>query len=239
MIASAQGARCLRGAVNLLEERYKSFDITRPIASSIPIDTPLMRPAIALTQSFYQRMNTTFTARVRRGLGRLAQLVLLPAVLAYGLAAPSAKASVAAPPVIYIQAIDPVLAGLNGAPVFTWRTDGRPLQFGGGVDRTHTGFPPVDVYFGVMIPGGRLFTWTPGTGSEPNLREGLFPAGQGITAIQISTRDLLGASPQRPFSSADPLGVYSIFLFLTSPGADPRDARGWYGASMSPLVITN
>jgi hypothetical protein len=97
----------------------------------------------------------------------------------------------------------------------------------------------VDVYFGILTPGGRVFSWKPGATNAPILAEGFFPAAQNTTATEMASTALLGGSPQHLFGSDHPLGLYSVFFFLVRTGADPRDPRQWYGATMAPLVITN
>jgi len=173
-------------------------------------------------------MKSTLISSLRRA--------FLVAVLAFGVAAGSAIGSTAAVPVISILTMDAMTAGYIGAQVFTWRTDGRALQFEAAASGFHNS--PVDVYFGVVAPGERVFTWSPAAGA-PNLREGLFPAGQGITASEIYSVALLGSSPQYTFPAGSPLGIYSVFFILVYAGNDPRDARQWLAANMSPLVITN
>ena len=181
-------------------------------------------------------MKSTLIRCFRRVLFGLAKILLLPTVLLLGLVPGSAIAATAPPPTISILTLDAALAGLLSTPVFTWRTDGRALQFEATASRGVSN--PVDVYFGVLTPGGRVFSWSPASGA-PNMQEGVFPCGQGVTATEISSAGLLGSSPQYTFSAGSQLGIYSVFFFLVPAGTDPRDPRSWIGANMSPLVITN
>jgi len=181
-------------------------------------------------------MKSTLILCVRRVLVGLAKVVLLPTVLALGVVPASAVAATAAPPTIKILVLDAATAGLLSTPVFTWRIDGGAVQFEATASRDLSN--PVDVYFGVVAPGERVFSWSPAVGA-PNLREGLFPAGQAITATQISSTGLLGSGPQYTFPAGSPLGIYSVFFLLVYAGNDPRDPRQWVAANMSPLVITN
>ena len=175
-----------------------------------------------------------YSCRVLRVLGKV---LLLSAVLASGIAPMYARGSTIAPPVISITTVDAIMGPLVSLPVFTWRTDGRPLAFNATFSRGDSS--PVDVYFGIIIPGGRVFSWISGTANVPTLREGLLPAAQGITNTASSSAGLLGANPQHIFSADYPLGLYSVFFFLVPAGADPGDSRRWIAASMSPLVISN
>ena len=181
-------------------------------------------------------MSMLLSRCVRRVLVGLAKVVLLPTMLALGVVPASAVAVTAAPPTIRILVLDATMTGLLSAPVFTWRTNGGALQFEVTASRDVSN--PVDVYFGVLTPGHRVFSWSPSAGA-PNLQEGLFPVAQGITATEISSAGLLGSSPQYTFPAGSPLGIYSVFFFLVAAGADPRDPRNWIAANMSPLVITN
>lgn len=179
-------------------------------------------------------MKTFLMSCVRRILDRLAELVLLPTVLALGVVPGSVVASTIALPIINIGVTDAETAGLNGAQWFTWI--GRPLAFSFAVHRRED-TAPVDVYFGVLTPGGRVFSWSPGAGA-PNLQEGLFPVGQGITATEISSA-LLGSNPEYTFPPGHEIGIYSVFCFLLPAGVDPRSPRSWINASMSPVVVSN
>ena len=97
---------------------------------------------------------------------------------------------------------------------------------------------PIDVYVGVITPGGRFLSWIPGTANVPVLVEGLSPAGRGLTATSISGAALLGSHPQYLFSAADPPGLYSLFVILAVAGTDASKGL-WFGAAMSPLLIIN
>jgi hypothetical protein len=177
-------------------------------------------------------------AAFMRVLRELGKAVLLLAVLTFGIAPVSAQTGSTIPPaVISISTVDPLLAPLISGPVFTGRIDGRPLEFIAAVSRVDSS--PADVYFGVIIPGGRIFSWIPGTANVPMLVEGLFPAAQRITDTAISSAGMLGSNPQHSFSADHPLGLYSVFCFFVRTGAAPGDPRQWFAAAMSPLVITN
>jgi len=182
-------------------------------------------------------MTSILVSRIHRALRALGKVVLLPAVLAVGIAPGSAIGSTIPAPVVSITTLDAVQAPLIWEPRFTWKTDGRPLEFVASVTRYESS--PVDVYFGILIPGGSIASWHPGTGHGPILQEGFFPAAQSMTATEMSGAALLGRNPQYSFSAGHPLGLYSVFFFLVPAGADPRDPSRWYGATMSPLVITN
>lgn len=175
---------------------------------------------------------------IRRVLREPVKVVLFSAMLAFGIAPVPAQSGTSIPsPVISIMALDANLAPGGTLPVFTWRTDGRLLEFDASLSRYESS--PVDVYFGIIVPGGRIFSWSPGTNNVPTLQEGFVPAAQRTTATEMSGAALLGSSPQYGFSSDHLLGLYSVFFFLVPAGTDPRDPRRWMGATMSPLVITN
>jgi hypothetical protein len=168
----------------------------------------------------------------------LCKVGVASAVFALGCFPAAVHASTIPPPVISIVTLDAVLAPLIAAPVFSWTTTiGRPLAFGATISRSD--LSPTDVYFGILIPGGRILSWIPGTANGPELVEGWSPAGRGITAAAISSAALLGSDPQHLFAWGYPLGLYSVFVVLVRAGADPNDASRWYGATMSPLVISN
>gem|GEM_PF-4265622 len=169
---------------------------------------------------------------------KLTQVILLSAAFAFEIAPVRAEtgASIALP-VISLSTIDPMVAPLASTPVFTWKTDNRPLEFAATVSRTDSS--PVDMYFGIISPDGRVFSWNSGLTSVPIFLEGLSPAGRLVTDTVISSADLLGKNPQHTFSADHPLGLYSVFFFLVPAGADPGDSRQWIAATISPLVISN
>ena len=168
----------------------------------------------------------------------LAKALVVVGLLAAGTGAVLAQTGASVPPpVISIAAMDPAVAPVATVPVFTWRTDGRPLEFTASASRADNS--PVDVYFGVLVADGRAFSWIGGTATIPILLPGLSPLAQGITHTVISTTELLGRNPQHIFAADDPPGLYSVFFFLVPTGANPADSRQWIGASMSPLVLSN
>lgn len=182
-----------------------------------------------------RRLSALFIERLFTVLGRVS---LACALLAFALIPMGTRASTIPQPVISIIAADAQLSQLTLVPVFTWRTDiGRPLAFGMQISRTDTS--SVDVYFGVLAPDGRFFSWVPQTGSAPLLLEGLYPAGRAITATAISSAGLLGSDPRHLFAHGHPLGIYSVAVILVATAADPTDPRQWFAASMSPLLISN
>jgi hypothetical protein len=173
-----------------------------------------------------------------RRLLSVCKLGIASAVLAFGFAPFVAHASTIPQPVISIATLDATLAPLVAAPVYTWRTTiGRPLAFVAAISRSD--MSPVDVYLGVFVPGGRVFSWIPGAANVPVGVEGWSPAGRGITAAAISGAGLLGSDPQHLFTSDHPLGAYLFFVVLVRSGADPHDPAHWYAATVSPLIISN
>ena len=157
-------------------------------------------------------------------------------MLVSGLVPLNARAAIIAPAVISIQAEDALLAQLDGSPVFSWSLGiGRPLEVVATINRAD--LSPVDVYLVVLVPGGQVFSWVPGSTNVPVLVAGLAPAGRGMTTSAISFTALLGSPPQHLFSAADPPGLYSLLVVLVVAGSDPSDPRHWFGAAMSPLII--
>jgi hypothetical protein len=155
-------------------------------------------------------------------------LALTPASAQTALAAPSATIS--------ISVFDPTVAPLVLVPVFSWRADGKPLEFSASVSRADS--RPVDAYFGAIAPGGRVFSWTSGLTTVPVLLEGLFAAARGVTSTQFTTAALLGANPQRAFSNEALSGLYAVFMLLVPHGGDPFAPSQWLAATMSPLVVS-
>lgn len=163
---------------------------------------------------------------------------IAPIVLAFGLAPAIGHGSTIPPPVIAITTFDAALAPLVAAPVFSWKTTiGRPLQVVATVSRSD--LSPIDVYLGVLMPGGSVVSWIPGPANAPVLVGGWSPAGRGITAATLSGASLLGSDPQHLFTWGHPPGLHSVFVVLVRSGANPTDPAQWFGASMSPLVISN
>lgn len=185
-------------------------------------------------------MKSILVSGLHRALRALGKVLFIPAALAVGVAPGSAMGSTIPAPVVSITTLDAAQAPLIWEPRFTWRTDGRPLEFVANVTRYESS--PVDVYFGILLPGGRIASWHPGTGHGPILQEGFWPAARRTAATEMSGAALLRGNPRHSFSADSayfPLGLYSVFIFLVPAGADPRDPSRWYGATMSPLVITN
>jgi len=182
-------------------------------------------------------VKSVLVSRIRHFLRSLRKVGFSLALLVSGIT-PFVHAETIPQPLISILTLDVLVAPLVAAPVFAWRTDlARPLEFIATITRSD--ISPVDVYFGVIIPGGRVFSWIPGTANGPVLVEGLSPAGRGITAAAISGAGLLGSDPQNLFSASQPIGLYSLFVVLVRSGADASNPGNWFGAAMSPLIISN
>jgi hypothetical protein len=165
-------------------------------------------------------------------------LLLLIAVISLGIAPIVAQAtSLPVPPQIQIIATDAATAAINFLPSYRWRPDGREIQFGASVGPTGLF---VDVYFGVIVPGGRTFTWTAGSAMGPILVEGLHPAAQNLDrAATFNSSASLGGTPRYAFSNGDPLGLYTLFVLVVPHGADPSDTPRWIAVSMSPLFVSD
>jgi hypothetical protein len=120
-------------------------------------------------------------------------------------------------------------------------TPGRLLRFGAQIERVDGSYPtpgsfPTDIYFGVIVPGGRAFTWVSSPGGGAALVEGLVPVARAVTDPSFTTASVLGA-PEYTFSERDAPGLYSVFLLLVTPGRDASDARSWQYARMVPLMF--
>lgn len=106
---------------------------------------------------------------------------LLPLALALCLGAPLVYASSVAPPVIRPYVFDALLSSLIGQQVFVVPpAPARPLAVGATVAR-EAGSLPVDVYLGVIVPGGQVFTWVPKPGGGATLVKGLAPVARAVT----------------------------------------------------------
>lgn len=154
------------------------------------------------------------------------------------LAAPLVNAtSTVAPPEIRIYVRDSAAGGLGGdqrfvvppAPV-------RPLTFSASITRTSASLPS-DVYFGVIAPDGRTFTWVRNDGGGIALVQGMSPAATAMTDEVFHTTSALMGDPEYAFSDADAPGLYLLFALLVPPGADPTDARQWTWVTTVPLMF--
>lgn len=120
-------------------------------------------------------------------------------------------------------------------------TSGRPLRFAAQIERLDGSLPtpgsfPTDIYFGVIAPGGRVFTWVSRPDGGAALVEGLIPAARAVTATSFSAESVLG-TPEYTFSERDTPGLYSVFVLLATPGSDASDARSWQHATIVPLMF--
>ena len=163
---------------------------------------------------------------------------LFSLVLALCLGAPLAHAgSTVASPVARAYVLDALLGGLVDQQVFVVpAAPARPLAFGATVTR-ESGSPPVDVYLGVIVPGGQVYTWVPKPGGGAALVKGLSPVARAVTETSFATATVFGADARYSFSEGDAAGLYSVFVLLVPPGSDPGDARKWNWASMTPLMF--
>jgi hypothetical protein len=165
------------------------------------------------------------------------RLFSLALALALCLGVPLANASSPAPPDITIF----VTNQLGFQQYLAVTTPVRPLQFGAQIERVDGSLPtpgsfPTDIYFGVIVPGGRVFTWVSNPGGGAALVEGLVPVARAVTEPSFSTGRVFG-TPEYTFSERDAPGLYSIFVLLVTPGSDASDARSWQYARMVPLMF--
>lgn len=140
-------------------------------------------------------------------------------------------------PVVTLSVRDVILGDLGGQPVYLAPSaPGRPLAFSASVTRVE-GSLPVDVYFGVMSPGGRVFTWIRKPGGGAELVEGLRPLVRAWSGVSLATAAALGEDPQYVFTGREAPGLYSVFLLLVTPEADPGNPGNWSTAQMTPLMF--
>lgn len=162
---------------------------------------------------------------------------LASAVLAACLVAPLANAmSSVAPPVIWTRVTDAELAGLSDQPIFVVPSLRRTVAIGSSFERV-AGTLPIDVYIGVIAPGGRVFSWVPKPGGGASLVEGLSPVARAVDGTTFATRTVFGADANYTFSDKDAPGLYSVFTLLVTPGRDPNDPRQWSSVNMVPLMF--
>lgn len=162
---------------------------------------------------------------------------LLSLALALCLGAPLAYASSVAPPVVTPYVVDALLSGLIDRQLFVVPpAPARPLAVGATVARV-VGSPPMDVYLGVIVPGGQVYTWIPRPGGGATLVKGLSPVARAVTETTFATATVFGADAKYTFSEGDARGLYSVFALLVPPGSDPGDARKWTWVNMTPLMF--
>ena len=163
---------------------------------------------------------------------------LLLLICAGLIAVPAVNATSTVPtPEIKVFVRDVVLGGLGTDQIFVVpAAPARPLAFSASVART-LGSLPCDVYFGVIVPGGRVFTWVPKVGGGAVLVAGMSPVARAVVDTAFQTASALAGDPQYTFSDGDAIGLYSLFILLVPPGADPSDARRWTWVTTVPLVF--
>ena len=167
---------------------------------------------------------------------RRRQFLSLMSLSLIALPAANATSTVATPEVkVFVR--DVVLSGLGTDQIFVVpAAPARPLAFGASVART-LGSLPCDVYFGVIVPGGRVFTWIPKVGGGAVLVAGMSPVARAIADTTFQTSSAFAGDPQYTFSEGDIKGLYSLFVLLVPPGADPSDARRWTWVTTVPLMF--
>jgi hypothetical protein len=177
----------------------------------------------------------TFAA-MRLGIRHRVLFHALALGLALCLVPPLANASSPTPPDITISVTSQLgFQQYQGTP-------GRPLRFGVQIERLDGSFPtpgsfPTDIYFGVIVPGGRVFTWVSNPGAGAVLVEGLIPVARAFTGTSFYLDDRVFGIPEYTFSERDTPGLYSVFVLLVTPGRDASDARSWQYARMVPLMF--
>ena len=185
-------------------------------------------------------MNISSLPRWSRDLlGRWAAAPVFVVMLVLGGMPISSVASSSIPqPVISIQIADATHAPLDTLRVFSSLMSQGSLAFGATLTRYENS--PIDVYFGILSPGGRILTWARGPTNGPFPRAGLSPAVQGTTETQINMATLLGGNPVQGFAddARIPSGLYSVFMFIVPAGASPGDLHNWTAGATSPLYLS-
>lgn len=182
--------------------------------------------------------------QLQRLLNRWACLMF---ALAAGYGMPAAASLVANPPVatvgVFIGAGYPVgLVNISspaalGEPIFAqgkivWAEPDSFIPYAAGVD----------IYFGVIMPGGTTAqTWSPDNTGKVTLNDGFAPIARARSVSSPGTFDTTSVNSGEPitymFSGSEPKGLYLVFIFMVPAGADPTDVEQWGRVEMEPFYV--
>jgi hypothetical protein len=92
----------------------------------------------------------------------------------------------------------------------------------------------LDVYVGVVPPGGESLSWVAGKFGWPSLTSSAEPLPYLVSfPIYSGTHKLLYRAP-----AADARGWHTLYGLIVPPGADPLDPQRWISSSFFPFLVT-
>ena len=158
-------------------------------------------------------------------------------LLRVGIAVVSIVLSFAAVPAIAASstpiAISILPARLGVFPVFRYRpSDSIYLTVSVDIPAPPSPAFTVDVYVGVLLPGGQIVSWVPDS-ERAELKEGLAPYREDVSDRSF-TLNTPTVAPEYTFTGNEPFGLYLVFVFVVPHGGDPW--REWVAANMVPII---
>ncbi|MES2605479.1 MAG: hypothetical protein V4603_11115 [Pseudomonadota bacterium] len=186
--------------------------LTAPMAAGVPVTLFLIRQE---GKDFHYPI---YFSALAPSVSELSTLALAPA------------------PEISVQVTTPV-----GAPVHAARLNGMAHSLSANIRIPADALKiQVDLYFGVIRPGGTGTTTWINAATGPALQTGMSPLLKGInmgTAATITTTELFGHDVEHVFTGKEPAGMYLLFALLVAAGADPSNTKTWLGVDMTPLFV--
>ena len=131
------------------------------------------------------------------------------------------------PPAIAISATD-------GFVTVQTTPRGSPIVMEAKLTVPDPGGARLDVYLGVVPPGGELLSWVRGQFDFPSLTANAAPVPYLVNfPVSSWTYKVLYRAP-----AADAEGWHTLYGLIVPPGADPFDPARWISSSFFPFLVT-
>jgi hypothetical protein len=131
------------------------------------------------------------------------------------------------PPAIAISATD-------GFVTVQTTPRGSPIVLEAKLTIPDPGSARLDVYLGVVPPGGELLSWVRGQFDFPRLTANAAPVPYLVNfPVSSFTYRVLYRAP-----AADAEGWHTLYGLVVPPGADPLDPQRWISSSFYPFLVT-
>jgi hypothetical protein len=137
-----------------------------------------------------------------------------------------------APPVLKPPAI--AISATDGFVTVQTTPRGSPIVMEAKLTVPDPGGARLDVYLGVVPPGGELLSWVRGQFDFPRLTASAAPVPYLVNfPVSSWTSKVLYRAP-----AADAEGWHTLYGLIVPPGADPFDPARWISSSFFPFLVT-